>query len=208
MQIDWISVLFFVFFIVLPLLQQLTQKRKPPLDAPEDEAEWELPEHTSRGEVRRDRDAAEWEDEWSNGEEGEVTREQNAWEALDLEDLFRETPPEPRPEPGPAPAPRPEPLPTPRSEPRVQLPERPLPAPVPPPRAEPVVVSLEALEIDRAAEHRRFHDAYVRSTPPARVEPRRPVAVGFRSPRELRRALVLSEVLGPPRSLRDIEDRG
>lgn len=60
------------------------------------------------------------------------------------------------------------------------------------------VYSLEALEVDRQAEHQRLH---------ARMEEAVPVPRRRRSPprlhgrEELRRAIVLAEMLGPPRAL-------
>lgn len=58
----------------------------------------------------------------------------------------------------------------------------------------------EPVEIDRDAEHVRFHSRFPTAVqPPARSEtlPER-----LRRPGELRRAIILAEVLGPPRSLR------
>lgn len=64
------------------------------------------------------------------------------------------------------------------------------------------VVSLEDLEVNRKSEHARLH-----ATAPARIAviARRaphPVRGALGTPAELRRAVVLSEVLGKPRSLR------
>jgi hypothetical protein len=58
----------------------------------------------------------------------------------------------------------------------------------------------EPVEIDRAAEHVRFHGRF-----PAPVQPAAPsetLPEHLRKPGELRRAILLAEVLGPPRALR------
>lgn len=63
------------------------------------------------------------------------------------------------------------------------------------------VVSLESLVVDRKAEHGRFHAITAAPKPAApRAVPLR-IAETLRSPSELRRALIISEVLGPPKSL-------
>ncbi|MEW5926536.1 MAG: hypothetical protein AB1941_03555 [Gemmatimonadota bacterium] len=66
------------------------------------------------------------------------------------------------------------------------------------------VVALDTSEVDRAREHLRFHDKYFKAAPP----PPRPdrLADHLRSRAEVRRAVLLAEVLGPPRSLRGLED--
>lgn len=90
------------------------------------------------------------------------------------------------------------------------------PAPEPEELHGPPVVSLEPLaprpaplraafdlEPSRTAEHARFH----LRTAQAAVEPRPPEhRLRLRGPGELRRAVLLGEVLGPPRSLRTLED--
>jgi hypothetical protein len=65
-------------------------------------------------------------------------------------------------------------------------------------------VGLDTLEVDRGREHLRFHDKYFKAAPP----PPRPdrLADHLRSRDEVRRAILLAEVLGPPRSLRGLED--
>lgn len=67
---------------------------------------------------------------------------------------------------------------------------------------EPTIVSLEAPLPPAAARHAAFHARIAKA--PAQPEPRRvasriPLQLGGRS--ELRRALILSEVLGPPKAL-------
>lgn len=91
--------------------------------------------------------------------------------------------------------------------------------PAPPPETldAPVVVSLEPLaarpaplrvaydvEPSRSAEHARFHRRTAVQARPERrpSEPR----LSLRGVGELRRAVLLGEVLGPPRSLRTLED--
>jgi len=66
----------------------------------------------------------------------------------------------------------------------------------------PQVVSLEALEIDDEARHEAFHARLARRTtsPDSQVE-RRERQHRFMTDAELRRAIVMAEVLGPPRGL-------
>ena len=71
------------------------------------------------------------------------------------------------------------------------------------PRPLPARTSREVAP-DRTAEHARFHTRVAVSTPPPR-----PAAhherLRLRTPGELRRAVLLSEVLGAPRALRPLE---
>ncbi|HEX2188628.1 MAG TPA: hypothetical protein VHG51_06995 [Longimicrobiaceae bacterium] len=71
-------------------------------------------------------------------------------------------------------------------------------------RPAPVVVSLEATRVDRKAEHQRFHqrlgEAAPRRPPPVRL------ADQLGSREAVRRAVLLAEVLGPPRALRELDD--
>jgi hypothetical protein len=64
-------------------------------------------------------------------------------------------------------------------------------------------VALDA-EVDRGREHLRFHDKYFKPAPPPPRADR--LADHLRSRAEVRRAILLAEVLGPPRSLRSMED--
>lgn len=65
------------------------------------------------------------------------------------------------------------------------------------------VVSLEPLHVDRPAEHQRFHRRVAAPDAVAAPAPTGPsVAAALRAPGALRRAVLLAEVLGPPRSLR------
>lgn len=67
------------------------------------------------------------------------------------------------------------------------------------------VISLEPLEVDREAEHHRLHQR-LRAAPPAPpLRPRRASAPRLRSRAELRRAVVLAEMLGPPRALQPLD---
>ena len=68
------------------------------------------------------------------------------------------------------------------------------------------VVSMEQRQIDRSAEHRRFHEPA--PAPAARPVTRaRPIAIGgaLSKPSDLRRAIMLAEVLGPPRALEGMD---
>ena len=60
------------------------------------------------------------------------------------------------------------------------------------------------VEVDRRQEHVRFHDRYLKPAPRRRSPDR--LADHLRSRREVRRAVLLAEVLGPPRSLREIQE--
>ena len=66
------------------------------------------------------------------------------------------------------------------------------------------VVSMEPLRVDRRAEHRRFHEQV--STAPALPRRSRPAPLrrALLEPAELKRAVLLNEILGPPRSLSDL----
>jgi hypothetical protein len=85
-------------------------------------------------------------------------------------------------------------------EPAVVLPPAPYVRPLPQ-RATPGVVSLEDLEIDTAARHDQFHQRLETLRAPARVRGRAPNAYRFRSREDLRRAIVMLEVLGTPKGL-------
>lgn len=61
-------------------------------------------------------------------------------------------------------------------------------------------VSLE-LEVDRVAEHDRFHKRYVESQP-ARAEGPHGLMDDLRDPGGARRAILMAEILGPPISMR------
>lgn len=65
------------------------------------------------------------------------------------------------------------------------------------------VVSMEPLRVDRRAEHRRLHE---RMSPLATHQRRSPppgagLGAALRTNDEVRRAILLSEILGPPRSM-------
>lgn len=64
------------------------------------------------------------------------------------------------------------------------------------------VASMEALQVDRVAEHRRFHKQIAEYGGPPVLETPGRRAVRW-SRQEVRNAIVLSELLGPPRSLQD-----
>ena len=66
----------------------------------------------------------------------------------------------------------------------------------------PVRPVLETAQVDRSLEHRRFHERFVeRHEAPAPAADT--LAARLRHPGELRRAVLLAEILGPPRALRD-----
>ena len=189
---DWLTIIFLLLFLVLPLIEQLRARRNTPRlpdegDArPTDEQELERrSEAVERHGVRQPLPEAAEEDEvgWSAG--------WGKWPEFSFE-----TPAEGEAtEPSPTEVPTPAPLPTEA----VSLEST----------APPLVVSLEPTRIDRAAEHARFR---ARTAAPAPVAPALPpralgaVLAGMLREREgLRRAVVLAEVLGPPRSLQPID---
>lgn len=65
----------------------------------------------------------------------------------------------------------------------------------------PAIVSLEQ-EVDWEAAHTRFHQRYVDARPAGRAPAHR-LMDELRDPASLRRAVLLAEVLGPPKSMRD-----
>jgi|GEM_PF-1766056 len=74
------------------------------------------------------------------------------------------------------------------------------------PRAEPVRAVLETPEVDWNAEHDRFHKRYVDGQP-APAAPHAGTLAELRGRKALRRALIAAEILGPPRSLRPLDER-
>jgi len=70
------------------------------------------------------------------------------------------------------------------------------------PAPEPVRPVLETLQVDWEAEHKRFHERYVdrKETPARHTET---LAARLRHPEEARRAVLLAEILAPPKALRD-----
>ncbi len=65
-------------------------------------------------------------------------------------------------------------------------------------------VALDTVAVDWNREHVRFHDKYFKPAPPPPRADR--LTDHLRSRAEVRRAILLAEVLGPPRSLRGLED--
>ena len=74
--------------------------------------------------------------------------------------------------------------------------ERPLPQ-----RDVPRVVSLEELEFDTEKRHDSFHRRLETLTPVARVQRPSPGVYRFTNDEDVRRAIVMSEILGPPKGL-------
>ncbi len=81
------------------------------------------------------------------------------------------------------------------------------PRDLPPPAVAPVIISLEPVRVDRRAEHERLHRLN-RATPAPDAPPPIPLATQLRQRSELRRALILAEVIGPPRSLQPPDPHG
>lgn len=183
---DWFSVLLLIIFVVLPLVQQFLQKREPPQLPPPEQRDWEWgqpptsepgEQGASRRRITKVEDVNSWSEEWGAWP-GEAA------EQVDDEELFVDLPGAEEPAPEVLPAQHPAP---------------------------PQVVSMEPLNVDRAAEHQRFHDRYVArpsSAPPPRpTNVHSPIAAMLRERDGVRRAVILSEVLGPPRALQSLEPR-
>jgi periplasmic protein TonB len=230
MELDWFTILLIFFFFVLPLLQQIFGKKRPPAELPPEDGLAELPP----GEHGRRREPEEWEP-WEDAEPAPVEQRapRSAWEELGLDDLFREPAPPPR-EPAVEPPPAP-PVPQPSAparwddplavdtepaRPREYAPggkaneyaapgkpneyAPPPPRPIPP-QPTPMIVSLEELTVDREAEQARNRRRYAEVEPPrARTPVKRLGPRQLRDPRVARQAIVLAEVLGKPRALREL----
>jgi hypothetical protein len=189
---DWFQILVFLFiFIVLPLLQGLGRKKAPP---PQDPAEYEEA-------VLREEAEGSWSEGWGS------------WPAE--EEVAVE---EPEPEPLPLPLPRRVEVPAPwepvhREERPHDVAARPMPHPAPVPmsvdpraevrRVERTAPAAMALHVDRAAEHRRFHERTEVAAAPVRAG--RSALLEALHGSDLRKAVILAEVLGPPRSLQPLE---
>ena len=71
-------------------------------------------------------------------------------------------------------------------------------------RAAPQVVSLEQLEYDSEIRHDEFHDRLDSLGGAAKVRRPAPSAYRFRTDEDLRRAIVMAEILGTPKGLEDM----
>jgi hypothetical protein len=219
MEGDWITLALFLFiFIILPLLQGLRRRREGE-ELPEAEDEWQPAEEERAARARRV-EPEEWAD-WDQPEvESRPAAERSAWEELGLDDLFRsrETPPRPTPEPAPPPqrptprweeeaAPRWEPEPV--RKPRVELPPPPLV--LRPEQSQRAARRTESL--GRATVQRRLEAVPPKRqlVPPSgvaqRPAPAEWVLRGLHDAQKVRRAIVLAEILGSPRSLQQHETR-
>jgi hypothetical protein len=187
-----------------------------------EEEPWD-PEPTARP-ARRGIEPAEWDDP---DKPRAPAGQRSAWDDLNLDDLFREQAPRTSSEPGRAAeaAPRVEPRPTPVPAPTPK-PARPAPWEAPAPRPErpaPVVRAERAAPVaraERAAPLARSVDRQsISRRPPLPIErigreprARRGGAVGemlpdLRDATEIRRSILVAEVLGPPRSMQEHELR-
>ena len=70
-----------------------------------------------------------------------------------------------------------------------------------PEREAPRVVSLEQLEFDDRKRHDEFHDRLDNLRPAARVRRPAPNSYRFTTDEDLRRAIIMNEILGPPKGL-------
>lgn len=187
---DLLEVLLVLIFFGVPLLGRLLQRNAPqepqlpPVDSEAEDAEW-LPAPAPRRETApAPAQGGGWSAGWGEwpgmetAEEEEETEEAGAW-AAPAERGGEETIHTLE-------AVSLEPV-TPR-----EAVERPVPVPV----------SLELVQVDRKAEHERLHQKYARPVAPRPRADR--LADHLNSRGELRRAVLLAEVLGPPRALREI----
>jgi hypothetical protein len=196
----WFEILLILLFIVFPLIEHIAaskrKKDQQPDELPPEYAgggyEWEpMPgPQPHRRDGPAEAQGPSWSDDWGGWSEPEreeapvavaPSPRKEPEHGFHWEHLSRDTGARPLPEPV---VPRP-------------LPEPAVPAPTPV-----RVVSLDKLVVDREAEHRRFRDKVQQtSAPPTRRRPRNPLAEALRRPEDVRRAVLLSEVLGPPRAL-------
>ena len=170
---DWIQVLFILLFILLPLIQGVAERRRRPPS--EEDPSATLPDIATREPVASSGDDTSAWDAWFEpqlGEMRQVQTEQGEERLAEEIQPFEAVSLEQFEQ-------APEPI----------VLERPVPAALP----EPVV-------IDRAAEHGRFHDRYLAPVEPSIRSETLPERL--RKPGELRRAILLAEVLGPPRAMR------
>lgn len=198
---DFFSLLLLIVFIVLPLVQEVLKRRRPPPRVPGEDLPGEPhPQNSDRDlqaareraiELRGDGQTGGWSGDWGEWpDEGEAGDE--------AVPVLREAAPPPL-----------EREPAPRAIARVERVQdvtlEVLPEQHPPP---PLVISLEPTRIDRAAEHQRFHDKVYAAAVPLPPRPalaRDSFAALLRDQRGVRRAIIVSEVLGPPRALQPLE---
>jgi hypothetical protein len=209
---DWFTLLLIFIFFVLPLIQQIAEARKrggqPPVDAPEEEWDWEAEQREAQrsGTAEAQREQVSGNGGWSEG--------WGSWPG--------DPPPEPVAEE--RPVDRAERVTVPRREPDTvserpsgeherALPEPTVPIrverPVPEIRPERVLferaVPVEPVHVERR-ETRRPRERRALSRPAeGAVRSVSAMAAVLHDRNQLRRALVLSEILGPPRSLRELE---
>lgn len=201
---DLYTILLIIFFVVIPLIQQVLEKRKGELPPPDLDERIE-PQRRPSPATRGDGWSGEW-GEWpSQPEEDEVQ-----WEPWQAEP--RDSPPAPAPQPTAAPRPAPAPAPPPEAPPeplwqqaRVEVKREERPVFIRPDTSR--VVSLEDVEASSINRPRRAPS--VLAAPPGHRRRGTRAERLIRSRNRLRAAVILSEVLGPPRSMRPpIEDRG
>jgi hypothetical protein len=230
---DWFTLLLIFIFFVLPLIQQIAEARKrgqePPEPEPGDDEEWVFEEEERIGRTPRahappevaSEPRREVSDGWSSGWGSWPTEE----EQVSASGGKEETSSEPRFTPVPAqrtqrdsvvvPELSTPPIRAERDAP-VTRPERPVPVvrserPVPTIRPERVLVErevpIEPLVVERRAEPQRGRARVREMSVPVYGARRGATALGMavHNPGELRRAILLAEVLGPPRSLRPLE---
>lgn len=198
---DLIELLLLLAFVFFPLIQALLEKLRkgrgdaqlppPPQEevgAPQARVERRSTQVTvpaPPAEVPDGHGQEEWSSGWGiwPGEEGSVTEAREAMEDLSAEEVVTED----------------------QADELIAYQERLAARQMPEAaRVTVPVVSMEPLRVDRKAEHRRLHE---RLSPVATHQPRLPphaagLGAALRTSDELRRAVLLSEILGPPRALR------
>ena len=169
---DWFQILVLLIFFGLPILGKLMEKAQPPT-LPGPEADGEILPPAHRPRIHRVEDVSGGWEEWPSGDEEAPGVLSEAEEAQELHT---------------AEAVSLEPL-APEAV-RVHV-ERVLPS------AEPQ--SAEVLQVDWEVQHQRFHQRYLEQQAAPAAAPRAalPDLHG-----DLRRAVLMAEILGPPKSLR------
>lgn len=72
-------------------------------------------------------------------------------------------------------------------------------------RVQAPIVSMESLEVDRKAEHRRLHARMRPADPPAVRRRLTPLETALRTRSGVQQGIVLAEILGPPRALSPLD---
>ena len=172
---DWVQIGFLLLFIVLPLLQGLAERaRRPP---PDQEPSASLPGIITREPEAPSADGTSAWDAWFEPNAGNAPQVEAAQGEERLAEEIH-----------------------PFEAISLEQFDEPTTPTVLEQATREAVPEPELVVIDRAAEHHRFHARYL--APVEAVAMVETLPERLRRPGELRRAILLAEVLGPPRSLR------